>query len=225
MPRLRGLSLSALALSLLAPALAHGQRCVVDVVVMNVDRRVSGPVSVECSRPHSVPFGNWGAEFPYFGVQRLRDGYQFSGWKAEDGWLQWNSCTTDFAPPDPLYYNDDDYTAQVAMPNVVNVVESRREHSYTGLEGVTCERLLDNPVIEFGSATEPIELKVYELDRRILIDGPDHVATLSYDPIAVPYLCEDEWSCRGESEWVRPASGDDRVFARLKLEVHLRKAE
>ena len=139
--------------------------------------------------------------------------------------MQWNSCTNDFAPPDPLYYNDDDYTAQVAMPNVVNVVESRREHSYTGLEGVTCERLLDNPVIEFGSATEPIELKVYELDRRILIDGPDHVATLSYDPIAVPYLCEDEWSCRGESEWVRPTSGDGRVFARLKLEVHLRQAE
>ena len=80
---------------LLVPTLAHGQRCVVDVVVLNVDRRVEGPISAECSRPHSIPFGNWGVEFPYFGSQRrMRDGYQFSGWKVEDGWLQWNSCTT-----------------------------------------------------------------------------------------------------------------------------------
>ena len=184
-------SLLPICVLLLAPTLAHGQRCVVDVVVLNLDRSVFGPISVECSDPpHSIPFGNWGAEFRYFGEYRRRDGYQFSGWKADDGWLQWNSCTTEFTSPDPQYYNHDNYTAQVAMPNVVNVVESRRDHSLTGVDGVTCDSLLTNPVIEFGSSAfsaGSIELRVYELDFRIpLIDGPDHVATLQYGPIAVP---------------------------------------
>lgn len=214
---------------LLAPTLAYGQRCVVDVVVMNLDRSVSGPVSVECSGPfHSIPFGNWGAEFRYLGEHRLRDGYQFSGWKTDDGWLQWNSCTTRFPSPDPQYYNDRGHTTQVAMPNVVNVVESRRDHTLTGIDGVACEDLRTNPIIEFGysvSSVGLIELEVYELDRRILIDGPDHVATLLYGPIAVPYSCDGEWSCRGESVWVRPVSGDERVSARLKLEVYLREEE
>ena len=212
-----------LAVSLLAPASARGERCVVDVTVLNLDREVRGPVNAECSRPHSIPFGNWGAEFPYFGSLRLRDGYQFSGWKADDGWLQWNSCTRDFRPAEyPHYYNADNYTTQTAVPNVVNVVESRREHTLTGPDGVTCKSLRTNPVIDFSAGT--IELRVYELDRRIpLIDGPDHVATLSYAPLAVRYSCKQDWSCRGESAWVSPESGAERVSARLKLKVHLRK--
>ncbi len=70
---------------LLVPTLAHGQRCVVDVVVLNVDRRGEGPISAECSRPHSIPFGNWGVEFPYFGSQRrMRDGYC----RGESRWVE-----------------------------------------------------------------------------------------------------------------------------------------
>ena len=220
---------SVLVLVLLFPTLAHGQRCVVDVVVLNVDRQVYGPVAVECSRPpHSIPFGNWGAEFRYFGKYRLRNGYQFSGWKADDGWLQWNSCTTRFPAPDPRYYNAGD--EQIAVPNVVNVVETRRDHTYTGEDGIACMDLLENPVIEVGSPGEPVELRVYELDFRITIigitiDGPDLVATLAYKPIAIPYNCASEWNCRGESSWVPPVRGHDRVSARLKLEVHLRAKE
>ena len=206
---------------LLVPAMAFGQQCVVDIVVLNVDRSVRGPIKAECSPPHSVPFGNWGAEFPYFGSRRLRDGYQFSGWKVDDGWLQWNSCTNEFQ--DPIYYNDGDN--QVAEPNVVNIVDARRDHMHVGSAGVSCEEMW-NRSLEFGS-TEPIELRIYELDHRILfIDGPDHVATLAYERILVQYACNDSgWDCRGESSWVRPVAGDASVYARLKLKVHLYKEE
>ena len=217
-------------LLLLAPTLAHGQRCVVDVVVLNVDREVRGPISAECSRPHSIPFGNWGAELPYFRSQRLRDGYQFSGWKADDGWLQWNSCTTlpDFEPPNPRYYNNEGDSTQIAVPNVVNIVDTRRDHIHTGRNGVSCRRLAEDQALEFG-ATQPVELKVYELDRRIpFIDGPDHVATLAFDRILVQYVCDDddEWNCSGESQWIRPrAASATSVSARIKLRVHLHKRE
>ena len=226
MPRLRSLLFIIL---LLSPALAYGQRCVVDVVVLNVDRKVRGPISAECSRVHSIPFGNWGAEFPYFRSQRLRDGYQFSGWKAEDGWLQWNSCTThsDYGPPDSRYYNHEGDSTQIAAPNVVNVVDTRRDHINVGPSGVSCKRMTQDQAFEFG-ATQPVELKVYELDRRIpFIDGPDHVATLEFSYILVPYSCADgdEWDCSGESEWIEPVAGATSVSARLKLRVHLHKRE
>ena len=224
----RGLPLLVSALLLALPTLALGQYCVVDVVVLNVDREVHGPISAECSRPHSIPFGNWGAEFSLFDDWRLRDGYQFSGWKVDDGWLQWNSCTAEFV--DASYFNAVDADGrrfQEAMPNVVNVVESRREHNYTGEPDVPCEELLDENTIEFGSVVDGgVELKVYELDRGIpFIDGPDHVATVSYSPIAIRYMCESAWSCHGQSGWIRPASGGNRVSARLMLTVYLRMEE
>ena len=226
MPRLRSL-LFITPLLLLTSTLAYGQRCVVDVVALNVDREVRGPIAAECSRPHSIPFGNWGAEFPYFRSRRLRDGYQFSGWKADDGWLQWNSCTTrpPFAPPNPHYYNSGGGHTQIASPNVVNVVDTRRDHLYTGLDGVSCEELTENQTLEFG-ATAPIEFKVYELDRRIpFVDGPDHVATLVFGSIFVRYRCDDddEWNCSGESQWIQPLAGASAVYARLKLKVHLHR--
>lgn len=215
-----------MSLLLMAPALAHGQRCVVDVVVLNMDRTARGPISVECSRPHTVPFGNWGAEFPYFGTHRLRDGYQFSGWKVEDGWLQWNSCTTgsDFLPPNRSYYNSDGGTAQVAVPNVVNVVDARRDHSSTGPNGMTCAEMAGSQVLEFG-ATEALRLELFELDRRIPpFDGPDYITTLEYGRILVQYTCDDGgWDCHGESRWVEPVSEDGPVYARLKLKVHLHR--
>lgn len=224
---LRGLTVTPLLL-LLTSGLAHGQHCVVDVVVLNVDREVYGPVAAECSRPHSIPFGNWGAEFPYFRDWRIRDGYQFSGWKTDDGWLQWNSCTTrtDFMPPNPSYYNSGQDDSQVAAPNVVNIVDARRDHIHSGPDGVSCSDLAASQALEIGTAAEPIELKVYELDRRIpFIDGPDHIATLAFGSILVQYVCDDDdvWDCRGESQWIRPTGGADAVYARLKLKVHLHR--
>ena len=257
MSRLRSLLMLTICAFLITPALAYGQRCVVDVVVLNRDRKVTGPISAECppSR-HSVPFGNWGAEFRYFDNPKLRDGYQFSGWKAEDGWLQWNSCTTEakFRTSEYFNHHNGQVMTQVAAPNVVNVVESRRENDLAGPDGVTCKSWLEQiQIIEFGfesesvehgsskpieSTSEPIELRIYELDGRIpliwlipiinRIDSADHVATLSYDPIKVLFnvqgdSCDGEWSCRGESAWVSPTSGAEEVFARLKLVVKLSK--
>ena len=131
--------------------LAYAQRCVVDVVVLNRNRKVTGDVNVECGRIHSKPFGNWGAIVRAFGGHRLRDGYQFSGWKVDDGWLQRNSCTSEYRGPDRRYYNDEDYTAQIARPNIVNVVESRRDHSLSGPDGKPCNKIITRQYHTMGS--------------------------------------------------------------------------
>ena len=263
MSRLRSVLLLAVCVLLVTPVLAYGQQCVVDVVVLNWDRKVTGPISTECPGSvvhrlfgllfgiilgrddvgslHSVPFGNWGAEFRYFDNPQRRDGYQFSGWKVDDGWLQWNSCTTESKFTASKYFNhhNGQIMTQVAAPNVVNVIESRREHNLNGPDGITCKNWLrQNPLIVFGaeaeviessgsveSTSKPIELEIYELDRR---DFDEQIATLSYDPIEVLFnvqgdSCDGEWSCRGESEWVSPTSGAEEVFARLKLVVQLSK--
>ena len=95
---------------------AGAQRCVVDLAVLNKNRTVSGDISAECPGNifHSAPFGNWGVELDSIIGGPRRDGFQFSGWKPGDGWLQWNSCTTHqrFAPGNDQYYNHDGLQSQ-----------------------------------------------------------------------------------------------------------------
>ena len=147
-PRLLSPVVFSLALWIAAPS--YAQRCVVDVVVLNKNRKVTGDVNRECGKAHSAPFGNWGARVRRFGDHRLRDGYQFSGWKVDDGWLQWNSCTRQHRRPDRRYYNDDQYTTQTGVPNVVNAVESRRDHLRGGRSGQKCEDMSSRNIIQYG---------------------------------------------------------------------------
>ena len=58
---------------------ARGQHCAVEVSGLNKDRKVSGPVSVECGGLgfHSAPFGNWGVDSNHGDRE---DGHQFQGW-------------------------------------------------------------------------------------------------------------------------------------------------
>ena len=89
----------------LAPIHASAQECLIHTVDYNRDRYVFGSVNTECTGPfHTVPFGNWGVESNH-GSQY--DGFQFRGWKYLGGsWLQWNSCTNQYPPPNCNYYNN-----------------------------------------------------------------------------------------------------------------------
>ena len=205
---------------LIAPsfaAVASAQRCVVDLVVLNRSRVVSGDISAECGGSiHSPPFGNWGVDLRFHPGAR-RDGFQFPGWKSEGGWLQWNSCTTEprFAPPNDRYYNNDGFRSQKAWPDTVSV--SHSVGGYTrGENERTCEDLIEQNRI----VVNRVAIGVYELDPL----SPDaHVATLSYGTIEIPYQCDGPWVCTGESEWKEPESGNENVSAELRLATRLRR--
>ena len=74
------------------PVEGSGSRCAAREDYDNYRRWVKGAIGVECKRPHTPPWGNWG-------VESLRgsriDGFQYAGWKIKgsDPWRQWNSCT------------------------------------------------------------------------------------------------------------------------------------
>ena len=196
---------------------AAAQRCLVDLVVFNKNRVVIGDISAECAGLfHSRPFGNWGVELRFHPGPR-RDGFQFSGWNAEGGWLQWNSCTTDseFAPGDYRYYNDDGFRSQRAWPNVVNVSHSLGSYQY-GEDGRDCEALAERNRVVVNS----VRITIYELDPG---PGDAPVATLSYGAVEIPYQCNGPWECAGESEWMEPVAGHEDVYAELRLAARLRR--
>ena len=184
-----------------------------------VDNFISITVlSAECGLIHSRPFGNWGVELNFYPGAR-RDGFQFSGWRAAGGWLQWNSCTTEpeFAPGDARYYNDDGFRSQRAWPDIVNASHALRAYQ-RGHAGQDCEALTERNRI----VVNRVGITIYELDP---VTADAVVATLSYGTVEIPYHCGGPWDCVGESKWMEPASGDDDVYAELRLAVHLRKEE
>ena len=213
---------SLLALVLLsAPSfatVANAQRCVVDLVVLNKNRLVTGDISAECGLIHSRPFGNWGVQLGFHPGQR-RNGFQFSGWKAQGSWLQWNSCTTEpeFALGDTRYYNDDEFRSQSAWPSVVNVSHSLESYE-RGESGRDCEALAERNRVVVNS----VRITIYELDPG---PGDAAVATLSYGTVEIPYQCNGPWECAGESEWMEPLAGHDDVYAELRLAARLRREQ
>lgn len=215
-------SISLLTLLLLgAPCftvIAHAERCIVDLVVLNRDRRVTGDIEAECGGIiHDPPFGNWGVDLNFHQALEREDGFQFSGWRVKGGWLQWNSCTTadEFPPGDSNYYNHDDFSTQRAWPDVVNVSHSLSEFTQ-GAPGQNCEDMFANDRVTIGN----VQMLVYELDP---LSPDSRVATLSYGTVEVPYTCTDPYLCSGKSEWMRPISGHEDVHAELQVHVQLRK--
>lgn len=81
-------------------AISGGCRVVVYVETLN--RRVWGPVTAECGWFHPGPWGNWGVDSAY---GSRTNGDQFAGWKYLDDHWQWNSCTTEWPPPNCDNYN------------------------------------------------------------------------------------------------------------------------
>ena len=216
----RALAASFLAVVLLGTTsiatVANARQCVVDLVVLNKNRRVTGDISAECPgfTFHSAPFGNWGVELS-LGAPR-RDGYQFSGWKVDGGWLQWNSCTThaDFQHGDSRYYNSDGFRSQRAWPDLVNVSHVLKAFR-RGDIGTDCESWYEQNRVVVGN----VSITVYELDPG---SGDTPVAKLSYGTVEVRYQCDGPSVCAGESEWVAPTAGDEDVYAELQLAVSLR---
>jgi len=111
----RRLLLVAWAATLLSPVSAFAQTpvCRSYFTLQNQNRMVFGSVNTECAPSvHTVPFGNWGVMTPY---DEPRDGAQFQGWcwsninpqcpPIGDPRIEWNSCTSQFPPPDCSYYN------------------------------------------------------------------------------------------------------------------------
>ena len=188
---------------------AYAQVCTVDLVLLNQARRVAGEISEECGNVHDAPFGNWGVRLNFHSAVgaggggddetlEKRDRFQFSGWKAKSGWLQWNSCTAgaDYLPPDQRYYNDNGFHTQKASPDIVNV-----SHSFTGFaegeQGTPCKEVFSRKNI----VVRNVEMEVFELDP-LWWDG--QVATLGYGDVKVQYSCDDPWRCYGESDWISP---------------------
>lgn len=224
-------SFATLAAAQRVPSFANlaAQRCVVDLVIMNQNRRVTGDVDAECGRFHSAPFGNWGANVNIHPVlqsnggsgreTRRRDGFQFSGWKVQEGWLQWNACTVDtvqFPRGNPEFYNDNNFTAQRAWPDVVNVSHTVRGFT-SGPRNQSCADFFSGGNVAIGD----VSLMVYELDRG---PGDRRVATLSYKAVNADFHCSNQWLCNGESTWTVPEAGAEHVYAELKVAVQLRRS-
>ncbi len=200
-------------------AVAEAARCRTWISYQNTDRSVPGHVAVECGRgterAHSAPFGNWGVKSPHGGY---RDGYQFTGWEPDDGWLQWNSCTTihafqteRFLPGGRPQYADPSY------PINTYVTTQRR-----GGNNIPCDQVYRSGLyIAVG-----LYMRLYELDTRwdlfALGNGSDHVDTLRYPPIRVPITCYNERYCRGESSWTPASRSGGIVRSQIRIVLYTR---
>lgn len=201
--------------------------CMLTVQVVNQSRQVYGPVNTECPCflcPHSAPFGNWGVASPY-GAKY--DGHQFDGWchnsticpngstcatDCQDGWYEWNSCTTDsasFTAPNCTLYNASSCTQQAT---------TQGENQYGGMiivrrdGGCPYDTNSDGQCDQGGcSVVSSITvtagyMTLYELDP---LDTDDLVQTVYYPGNLTIYLsCAAGYCSPAQSSWVTPSSYD-----------------
>ena len=194
-------------MSVVAPTLA---RCTADLAFHNEVRRTHGQINVECSWPHTPPFGNWGVDSSH-GSRDDED--QFSGWKPKGGHNQWNSCTRRNYPSE--FQSGAVIPAQWADPDVPFVYATAR---IKGPRGQTCESWLPGRVYTIAGEY----MRVYELDKGWIFGGADDwVATLLYGTINIPLTCAGPWSCTGQSPTYRPYSGDAKITAGINVYVRL----
>ena len=215
------------------------QVCRVSLAGLNQNRRVMGPIHVECPPSvHSVPFGNWGvtSNFGQKGNSR-----QFEGWCHDtracdnnavcrtlctDGWYEWNSCTDigAYQSPNCTLYNAKECSEQVTTRGI-NVHGTR----IVDLP-VRCPRDSDNDgnpdeggcrdVRNVSSGTNFMTL--YELDP---VTGGDLIQSLYFPDIVLDLDC-NVWGCRAaSSNWVTPSFYDSppsppKVFAELAMVVN-----
>lgn len=152
--------------------------CIGIVKMYNEVRTVNGPVNAECSGdwpwPHSIPFGNWGADTQW---NSRYDGFQFPGWKsAGDVWKEWNSCTSEYPAPDPAYYNANSGWSQETTLGWQTAAET-----WLLYEGIPCDAF-NNVVLTVQGAF----MDLWELDPW---DEDEYVATLSYNELTALVYC------------------------------------
>lgn len=89
-------------------ARAWNPACHVVLRMVNANRLVLAPnqgfnITNECPGSiHSAPWGNWGVSS---NVGTKQNGRQFDGWNCGSSFCEWNSCTSEFSPPNCTYYN------------------------------------------------------------------------------------------------------------------------
>ena len=177
---------------------------------LTAERRVHGPVNVECGDVHSPPFGNWGVTSPYAAAY---DGHQFPGWKYDDGWLQWNSCTSQYNTPDYL----PDGPTQRANPDAISAFAPVPINNDNLPE---CGELFDGYLFSFEGMT----LELYELDPVVKPFGwyiYEEVAELDFGDFFVVVTCDGD-RCHGETDWHRSTSTNGAVAASVKVRVDAR---
>lgn len=192
-----------------ANAQGTGALCRTSVDFQNRQRRVHGPVNVECGDEctlwicHTKPYGNWGVD-SYYGDPV--NAFQFPGWKREarglidrTQLLQWHSCTSDRDEP---YHG-----TQVANPDGV---ASYAGLSYQGTVGDACNRYGTTFTYNRNYTT------LYELDSP---GGHDPVAAVHYPNISFRIRCSGDWNCDGSSSWRSPTSGARVASAQIRIVV------
>lgn len=223
--------MSMLAVNFVVPHVAKSQNlpptpsCYAIVEFYNRNRWVTGPVNTECDdifipfQWHNPPWGNWGVSSNY---GRPRDGFQFPGWHPEDGWLQWNSCTTrraKFRAPNRRYYNQPKSGPRTHTKQQTTLLHRGSRYATTSWPillpdslGFTCTNMFTtvntfhNPYME-----------LYELD----YEGNDQVVRLAYPDFNVRVACSSG-RCSGRSTWQSPISGTYYATAEIQARISIR---
>lgn len=176
---------------LMFPSLAHAQNvCRFYVFFYNDTRSFEGaPYDAECELSvHTAPWGNLGVDS---NIGRRIDGDQFAGWCADGDWAgckstsgggkgdwQWNNCKKDFPPPDPGFYNKNNYNEQQTVRGAewyATLVEDRLVGS------VSCRRFDGSNFIVSNNF-----MKLWELDP---VDGDEKVGQLEYPDLTAKLSC------------------------------------
>lgn len=209
----RAITAVAVIMLLGATTVAEAARCITKIAFYNVDRTVPGPVNVECGGisqdyMHSAPFGNWGVDSNYGSAH---DGYQFSGWYPDDGWRQWNSCTSTYRSPEHLPEEP-----QLAKPNYGNLyARATRYHR----PGRPC-----NVIHRSGAyVLSGLYMRLYELDTKwdflILGNGSDYVTTLYFPTLVTPISCNSTGYCRGQSAYKQNRFANRPATAKIAVVI------
>lgn len=222
---------SVLAVTLAIPHVAKSQytpptpSCYYTIEFYNRNRWVTGPVNRECDdrfipfQWHSPPWGNWGVDSNY---GRRRDGFQFPGWHAADGWLQWNSCTTrraKFRAPNSRFYNQPTSGPRAFTKQQTTLLSRGSRYAaaswpilFPDSSGVTCTNM-PATVNTFRNSY----MELYELD----VEGDDRVVRLNYPEFNVRVACSSG-RCFGYSAWQSPTSGTYYATAEIQVRIAVR---
>ena len=218
--------------------------CRINYTGLNKDRKVMGPVSAECTDvpgpiSHSVPFGNWGVNSD---CGTRIDGHQFQGWcyfhyacdhvgncgtRCQDGWYEWNSCTTryEWSSPSCDLYNSNGCTQQATTRGV------NTHGTITTQRDVRCPYDSDGDGfcdtggcadLSFFSSRENW-MTLFELDK---FERDDRVQKMIFPRVSVTLNCT-AMSCSesGTSSWVSPDRYEDPsslalVYAKAAIKVN-----
>lgn len=193
--------------------------CIITKAAHNRNRKVLAPVSgvhisVECSWPHSVPWGIWGVSSNVGGVSGKN---QFKGW-AELGSLEhreWNSCTSDYPPINCTYYNDANCTKQITDHGINTYGQVGTQYT------VSCPRRYTDGTWrggckDFEGNNITLSQNFMTLYEKDLPDADDLVQSLYFPNLSRTLSGCDAWGCPEQgSSWVSPTSYDTPAWPAL----------